>query len=286
MKRISIFTILLICFACKADKNTKPLPDNYHAEFEDYKDYISKDRLKLFKLSNDANTFGKNTVNNFVIPIESLPETIGSFNNTKDSIIFEASKGIIIKTALDSTITKMKMSLDAYGNSEKLFHDRLNWQLITRANAPYLRVWDSKNPDVDVFKGFELFDLNSEFIFEAQFTYFDTKKIEDVKSKLGVNASTQFIGQVTFNYQDQSYTLDVGNDGFTMVSDATTSESTYGGGRYVYLELPEKNGAVTVDFNRLYNPPCSFSKYTTCLYPPRQNILPFDLLAGETLKRY
>ena len=37
-----------------------------------------------------------------------------------------------------------------------------------------------------------------------------------------------------------------------MVSDATTGDSTYGGGRYVYLDLPESNGTITIDFNRLY----------------------------------
>ena len=68
-----------------------------------------------------------------------------------------------------------------------------------------------------------------------------------------------------------------------MVHDQTSGDVTYGGGRYIYLDLPEKDGPVTIDFNKLYNPPCSFSKYTTCLYPPQQNRLPFEILAGETI---
>jgi uncharacterized protein (DUF1684 family) len=40
---------------------------------------------------------------------------------------------------------------------------------------------------------------------------------------------------------------------------------------------------VTLDFNYLYNPPCAFSDFTTCLYPPRQNNLTFIILAGERI---
>ena len=73
-------------------------------------------------------------------------------------------------------------------------------------------------------------------------------------------------------------------DGFTMVSDDTSGDLTYGGGRYIYLDLPESDGPVTIDFNKLYNPPCAFSEFTTCLYPPRQNVLPFKVEAGEKLE--
>ena len=68
-----------------------------------------------------------------------------------------------------------------------------------------------------------------------------------------------------------------------MVSDETSGNETYGGGRYIYLDLPETDGSITLDLNYLYNPPCAFSEFTTCLYPPRQNNLPFKILAGEKL---
>ena len=69
-----------------------------------------------------------------------------------------------------------------------------------------------------------------------------------------------------------------------MVLDATSGEQTYGGGRYLDLELPDYNDTITLDFNKLYNPPCIFSDFTTCIYPPRQNELPFKIFAGETSK--
>ena len=41
------------------------------------------------------------------------------------------------------------------------------------------------------------------------------------------------------------------------------------------------NESFTLDFNKAYNPPCSFSEYTTCPLPPKQNILKTRIEAGE-----
>ena len=146
----------------------------------------------------------------------------------------------------------------------------------------YLRVWDTQHPAIQTFKGYTTFDVNSDMIIDGEFTYYAEPKDQIVKSEVDGQRNTQFIGQVSFEYKGESYTLDVGGSGFTMVSDGTSGDVTYGGGGYIYLNLPEQDGPVTIDFNLLYNPPCAFSEYTTCLYPPRQNYLPFNIEAGET----
>ena len=43
-------------------------------------------------------------------------------------------------------------------------------------------------------------------------------------------------------------------------------------------------GSITLDFNRLYNPPCAYTSFATCPLPPIKNRLPVALEAGE--KRY
>lgn len=45
-----------------------------------------------------------------------------------------------------------------------------------------------------------------------------------------------------------------------------------------------KDGRVTVDFNRSYNPPCAFNEFATCPLPPSQNRLAIRVDAGE--KKY
>jgi hypothetical protein len=45
-----------------------------------------------------------------------------------------------------------------------------------------------------------------------------------------------------------------------------------------------KDGELTVDFNKAYNPPCAFNDYSTCPLPPAQNRLDLPVRAGE--KKY
>ena len=44
---------------------------------------------------------------------------------------------------------------------------------------------------------------------------------------------------------------------------------------------PEPGKPFLLDLNRAYNPPCAFSEFTTCPLPPKQNILPVRVEAGE-----
>ena len=69
-----------------------------------------------------------------------------------------------------------------------------------------------------------------------------------------------------------------------MVGDLTSGETTYGGGRYITL-TSEADGTLLLDFNYLYNPPCAYSEFTTCLFPPRQNQLAFQIKAGELIEK-
>ena len=290
MRILQVLIIVIVFTSCKNNDNRLVIDDNYRSEIKTFFDTKIEERkgdylqlIALYKLDTGKNTFGKNEKNSLVLKIDALPETIGNIIMKGDSLSLVANQDVIIKTKGDPIITKTPLALNQYGSSLKFYHDRLSWQIITRSNQQYLRVWDSKNPTIEAFKGFKKFDLNSNFILEGEFSYYDKEKIEVVKAKVDGKRSINFIGKVSFNYQNETYTLEVGADGFTMVGDITNGDTTYGGGRYFYLDLPKQNGLVKIDFNKLYNPPCAFSEFTTCLYPPRQNQLPVKVLAGETI---
>ena len=292
MRFFQILLIVIVFISCKNEENKFIIDDTYHSKINMFFDAKMEERqgdylqlVALHKLDLGNNTFGKNDDNNLVLKIDALPSTIGNIIMNGDSLSFIANESVIVKTKEDSIITKTSLTLNQYGSSNKLYHNQLNWQIITRSNQHYLRVWDTKNPAIDEFKGFEKFELNNNFILEGNFTYYDKEKSEIVKAKVDGKRSINFIGNISFKYKNKSYTLEVGADGFTMVGDITNGDSTYGGGRYFYLDLPKQNGLINIDFNKLYNPPCAFSEFTTCLYPPRQNLLPFKILAGETINR-
>ena len=67
---------------------------------------------------------------------------------------------------------------------------------------------------------------------------------------------------------------------FVVFADGTSGRETYGAARFLYADPPQ-NGKLVLDFNRAYNPPCSFTPYATCPLAPPENRLPVRVAAGE-----
>lgn len=69
---------------------------------------------------------------------------------------------------------------------------------------------------------------------------------------------------------------------FIPFTDETCGETSYGGGRYIDLDIKDiKNNIVIIDFNKAYNPYCAFTSGYNCPIPPRENALPVPVNAGE-----
>ncbi|WP_231390071.1 peptide deformylase [Sphingobacterium pedocola] len=67
--------------------------------------------------------------------------------------------------------------------------------------------------------------------------------------------------------------------------DDTNGDQTYEGGRYLELDASNiKNGSITIDFNRAYNPYCAYSSGYRCPQPSAENTLAIAIFAGE--KKY
>jgi uncharacterized protein (DUF1684 family) len=66
---------------------------------------------------------------------------------------------------------------------------------------------------------------------------------------------------------------------FVPFTDLTTGSESYGGGRYVDLELPFSD-KVIIDFNRAYNPYCAYNHKYSCAIPPEENHLNVAIKAG------
>ena len=290
MKKLLFYCFILTLYTqCKNDAKTFQIDKAYIESLEKERKDRDNRRVKylelcgLFKLDTTGTIFGIDKSNKVSTSPNEINQNISKFQWDGKVFNFEAFNDIKITDSNGAEVQTKSLVLNAIGDSEKLFFSAISWRVITRSGALYLRVWDKNNPAIDAFKGFENYAPNSDFIFEADFEYFSTSKSEPVASKLGVNDVANFIGKVQFQYDGTFYTLDVGEQGWMMVGDATSGNTTYGGGRYMYIDLPETNGKVTLDFNYLYNPPCRYSEYTTCLFPPRQNVLPIAIEAGELL---
>ncbi len=71
---------------------------------------------------------------------------------------------------------------------------------------------------------------------------------------------------------------------FIPFTDNTNNKETYGGGRYIDLDIKDiKDGKIELDFNKCYNPYCAFADGYSCPIPPRENSLDMAVKAGEKL---
>jgi uncharacterized protein (DUF1684 family) len=79
--------------------------------------------------------------------------------------------------------------------------------------------------------------------------------------------------------------LDDGDGGaFLAFGDATNGRTTYGGGRYVAVEIGA-GGIATVDFNQAANPYCAYDEEYSCPLPPPGNTITTPVEAGERMYR-
>lgn len=67
---------------------------------------------------------------------------------------------------------------------------------------------------------------------------------------------------------------------FIPFKDNTNEYSTYGGGRYIDIKIPEGEKFL-LDFNTAYNPYCAYSDRWSCPLVPSNNTLDLSVFAGE-----
>lgn len=66
---------------------------------------------------------------------------------------------------------------------------------------------------------------------------------------------------------------------FLPITDLTSGDGSYGGGRFLEARIPEGN-TIVLDFNLLYNPYCAYNKRYSCPIPPKANDLLVRIEAG------
>ncbi len=118
----------------------------------------------------------------------------------------------------------------------------------------------------------------------------DTAKLK-LRMTGGEEESFVKYGYATFRLKEQSHKLllllKMGEAGeedqlFLPFTDETNGFDTYGGGRYLDLEL-DKNKELMIDFNFAYNPFCAYNHNYTCPVPPKENHFNNSIL-GSKLK--
>jgi uncharacterized protein (DUF1684 family) len=69
---------------------------------------------------------------------------------------------------------------------------------------------------------------------------------------------------------------------FLPFKDETNGDESYGGGRYLNVQVTDiVNDTINIDFNKCYNPWCAYSDGFNCPIPPVANHIEMKIEAGE-----
>jgi len=148
---------------------------------------------------------------------------------------------------------------------------------------------DSSDLDDIVF-----FTINPAYNFDCSFTLTPDAPVFEMSTYSGRQKSYRKYGIATFRLGEKLYNLALYQSQahlqhpvykdylFIPFKDETNGEESYGGGRYIDIQLSDINGdRVRIDFNTAYNPWCAYSSGYNCPIPPIENHFPFPIPAGE-----
>lgn len=242
----------------------------------------------LFWLNEGVNTFGTGSKNNLLFPAGTIASTGGELIRKNDSVWLKPARGLAFQVNQKSINQKTLIFSDPT-NTAEVNHQQLRFTIIKRGERLGVRLRNLQSNLLKNFQDIVYFTTDSNWRFNAQFIKPVFKQNIKIKNALGQENETELAGKIRFEYKGQFYTLDAINEGdylLIVMGDATSGESTYAAGRFLYIPKAEAASPdFKIDFNKAYNPPCVFTPYATCPIPPPQNILPFAVTAGEKMYR-
>jgi uncharacterized protein len=241
--------------------------------------------IGLFWLKGGANTFGSDATNDIRFPAGKADAFLGTLTLENGVVSLKIIQGADVRCG-GERVTAMTLQTDKDGQATLLTHRSLIWYIIERDGRFAVRLKDTESALLQQFKGIENFPIDPRWAVEARFEKTDSAKFIDVPNVLGNVSKELCPGTVVFSHDGREFRLDViaeagAEQYFLIFADQTSGEETYGGGRFLYIDKVDDAGRTLIDFNKAYNPPCVFTAYATCPLPPRQNILPFKVTAGE-----
>ena len=140
----------------------------------------------------------------------------------------------------------------------------------------------------DAFRGLDFYEIDPTYRFEVPLQRSASPDTVTIAESTGGIRPQVRVGRVAIPFPDGRDTLVVfegESDSprgrlWIPFADSTNGQTTYEAGRYVDLE-PTSADSVVVDFNRAYNPTCTYNPEFACPLPPAENRVDGPVPAGE-----
>ena len=237
----------------------------------------------LFWLNKGTNKLGSASANELVFNKEGFPSLLGTFELNGDKVKWTTASGNEVWYKKNQVDEMEVFNVDSM-SSPSLSYSTYRWSVIKREDKIGVRFRDLNNPALAALTHINRFDVNPKWKINAYLepSTFSTVAITNVLGQTYQQASP---GKIVFEVDGKTYKLDAVEETAELLQvifgDETNGIESYPSGRFLYVTRPGPDGKVVIDFNKSFNPPCAFSPFATCPLPPKQNILPIRVEAGE-----
>ena len=165
------------------------------------------------------------------------------------------------------------------------FQKNMNEHYADSAKSPL------KKKDLAIFQALEFFSINEKYFVKATFKRSKKEKPFEMKTTTSRRPLYVKYGELHFEidgipcqlnvYQNVEFSKKPGykNSLFLPFTDYTSGVESYGGGRYIDLEI-QKGNTWAIDFNQAYNPYCAYNEKYSCPIVPEENDLKVEIKAG------
>jgi uncharacterized protein (DUF1684 family) len=289
-----VFIFIFLIPGCqKKELGQAEVPENYIQHVQDWK----QDRVEslksptgwlrldgMFWLDEGENSFGSGESQDIRFPDGTIPENAGTFVYEDGQVIINVAEGVTIMHE-GEPIDQMVIFDGEDEDTPHLEHESLEWFIIKREDLVGIRLFNKDNEQADQFSGFDSYPIDMKWNRRGLFIPNPEGTTMSIVNVLGQQLEVTSPGVLEFSIDGEIYTLDAidsGDNMFMIVGDQTNETETYQAGRYIYVDFPEEGSQYTsIDFNKIYNPPCAYHVFTTCQLPPPQNQLDVAIAAGE-----
>jgi uncharacterized protein (DUF1684 family) len=236
----------------------------------------------IWPLAEGDTAFGADRGLPIVLPAEHVPPRAGLFRRAGTTVT-------VIPAARDTLKLEDGSALNEPRQVDTVAAGPIRLQLTDAGDERrWVVAFDTAHPASANPPALESYPVDPRWRVAARFEAFEQPKAVRVPDVRGGFMEFTAVGQLIFRVRDREMRLTAfGEQGrdelFVMFKDPTNQSTTYNGYRIVAPKAVKDGEWTVLDFNFASNPPCAYSRYTTCPLPPPENRLAVPIEAG--LKR-
>lgn len=245
--------------------------------------------IGLWELPEGATPLGSDTSLAIALPREDAPPFAGALVRSGQEVRIDPAPGAGFRREDGAQVTgSLALSHDLSEHPTQLALGSLGLSIHAERGTDrlWLRAWDEDTPLRETFALPEAYPVDPAWRVAARFDPFPEARNIPVADVTGGIVTQPVPGELVFRLRGREHRLLAAVEPnsttyFIMLWDSTALTTTYEAGRYVRAPLADSTGWTVLDFNRTYNPPCVFSPYSVCGFPPQENRLDLPITAGE-----